>query len=64
MVYLKDLCVNEELIRNGFAWVFTKYCLKSFCRQWKKIETQAQIEKVGIWSHKDSIPPWEFRRTK
>jgi len=31
MVYVGGKCVNEELIRAGFAWVFTKYCTEIIC---------------------------------
>ncbi len=31
MVSVNGKSINEELIKNGFAWVYTKYCDKPFC---------------------------------
>jgi len=48
---------NEQIIKNGYAWVYKKYCKKSFCREWLQYEEDARKEKIGLWSHKDPVPP-------
>jgi micrococcal nuclease len=53
--------INEELLKSGMAWFFTKYCKESFCEQWKQSEERARKGKVGLWSMPSPIPPWEFR---
>jgi len=30
-VRVGDTLVNEELIRQGLAWVFTRYCDRAIC---------------------------------
>lgn len=62
MVYLGDACANEEIIRNGLAWVYHQYCKEPVCSNWTEIQTQAKNEKIGLWSHPNAVPPWEFRR--
>lgn len=56
--------VNEEIVRSGYAWVYRKYCKKSFCKDWYKLESEARIERRGIWTDKNAIPPWEWRRNR
>ena len=34
--------VNKELIRQGLAWVFTRYCDRPICQGWKKLEVEAR----------------------
>ncbi len=64
LIYNKNVCVNEELIKNGLAWVYPKYCKKDFCKEWEKYQEIAKKKKLGLWSLKNPIPPWEFRRKK
>jgi micrococcal nuclease len=57
-------CLNEELIRSGFAWVYNQTCTKPECKGWKEMEKQAKRQKLGLWSVLNPIPPWEFRHSK
>jgi endonuclease YncB( thermonuclease family) len=54
--------VNEELIRQGLARVFTRYCDRAICERWERLETEARDARRGLWSMPNAIPPWEFRR--
>jgi len=62
LVKVEGKSLNEELLKAGLAWVYTKYCNKPFCSQWKKLEDQARQNKTGLWTMPNPIPPWEFRR--
>lgn len=53
--------LNQELVQNGFAWVYDRYCKKSFCSQWKRDEEQARKARKGLWVEQ-AIPPWEWRK--
>jgi len=64
LVYIGGKCLNEELIKNGFAWVYKKYCSESFCNQWLQLEREARVNKLGLWTYDNPIPPWDFRRGK
>ena len=62
VVHIGTVCVNEELVRAGLAWVYATYCKRAFCGEWKGHEDAARKAKLGLWSHPDPIPPWDFRR--
>lgn len=64
IVTVGKVCVNEELIKNGLAWVYPKYCNISICGDWYAMEAHARAGKKGLWAHTDPMPPWEFRRNK
>ena len=62
MVILEDgTNLNEEIIRAGFAWVYGRYCRKSFCSDWENLESKARESGLGVWNG-SPIPPWEWRR--
>lgn len=62
MVYADGISVNEAMIREGAAWVFTKYCTKPICSQWNQFQQAAQAAGIGLWRNKAPVPPWEWRR--
>lgn len=64
IVFLDGLILNEELIAVGLAWVYTRYCDRPICQNWKRLEFEVREAKMGLWSDPHAIPPWEFRRTK
>ena len=61
-VRVADTLVNEELIRQGLAWVFTRYCDRPICQEWKALEEEARKARRGLWSMPKPVAPWEFRR--
>ena len=63
LVRVGDTVVNEELIRQGLARVFTRYCDRPICERWERVETEARDARRGVWSLPNAIPPWEFRRS-
>lgn len=58
-VFVGDVCVNEELLRQGMAWHFKKYNQDPGLAQ---LESTARSLKVGLWSMKAPVAPWEWRR--
>jgi micrococcal nuclease len=48
MVYVGNKCVSEELLKSGFAWVFTQYFHESFCGEWRRLEDQARKSRLGL----------------
>ena len=61
LVWVDDVLLNEALIRNGYAWVYRKYCKKSFCSTWLKYEHEARAGRKGMWADPHIIPPWRWR---
>jgi len=55
--------VNQELVRDGLAWVYPKYCLQQpLCREMKKEEARARRERRGLWKEKNPLSPWLWKR--
>jgi len=54
--------LNEELIRNGHAWVYANYCRIPQCAKWRVLEREARINKRGLWASPNPLPPWAWRK--
>ncbi len=65
IVTLRDnRTLNEELIKNGLAWVHIYYCNEAICDKWYQYETIAKNKKRGLWRDRDPTPPWVWKRSK
>jgi len=64
MVYLGGTNINGELIRNGYAWLFIKYCKVDVCNDWMAYQMEASFNKRGLWADPNPVPPWDYRRNK
>ena len=64
LIYVDGKSLNEALVKNGYAWVYRKYCKESFCEDWLNLEVVAKYKKIGLWSEPNPIQPWEFRRNR
>lgn len=62
MVVQGDTVLNSELVRAGLAWVYPRYCRKSFCTAWKENENDARKHKRGLWNASETISPWNWKR--
>ncbi|MBE2986637.1 thermonuclease family protein [Campylobacter sp. RM12920] len=58
-VYLNGININQEIIKNGYAWAFVKYSTK-----YLNDESNARALGVGLWSGKNPIAPWIYRKHK
>ncbi|MBU2525001.1 MAG: thermonuclease family protein [Bacteroidetes bacterium] len=59
IVYYGDKILNEELLKNGFAWHYTQYSNSAVLQE---LENQARIAKIGLWSMPNPIAPWTYRK--
>ncbi|HEY0899155.1 MAG TPA: thermonuclease family protein [Sphingobacteriaceae bacterium] len=51
--------LNEELLKAGMAWHYKKY---DQSRKWTALENTARARRVGLWSLKNPVAPWAFRK--
>ena len=59
-LYLPDgTNVNVRQVRDGQAWVFTRYCRDPAF--WVPLEQEARQQKRGLWARPEPIAPWLFR---
>lgn len=50
---------GEELLKAGLAWHYKKYNSEKKLAQ---MEVEARKKRIGIWSEKNPIAPWEVRK--
>ena len=58
--------INLEQVRKGMAWHYKKYQGEQEVEDrsiYANTEYEAQHDKRGLWSYKDPMPPWKFRKT-
>jgi micrococcal nuclease len=60
-VYVGPRCLNEEILRAGFAWHFKRYSRDSHLAE---LELQARTARSGLWRDPEPTPPWEFRKAR
>lgn len=61
-VRVRSMGVDRALVRQGMAWVYTRYCKAPECRTWHRDEAEAQAARRGLWADPHATPPWEWRR--
>jgi endonuclease YncB( thermonuclease family) len=64
IVNYNGIGINEQMVRDGFAWVYRRYCDRSFCNEWLKNEAEARDSKIGLWQEPNAVAPWDWRRKK
>ena len=62
VVHVGGKSLNEELLREGLAWVHIYYCKEPICRKWRKIEKEARMAKRGLWQNDTPVPPWRWKQ--
>lgn len=66
-VYLGEVDISQQLLRDGAAWyaIAEKDRQDSFEREnYQIVESQAKLEKRGVWGIENMKPAWEFRAEK
>jgi micrococcal nuclease len=59
VVYCNGIEANKEQVKRGFAWVYPKYNKDSTL---PAIETEARNKKTELWSNREPVAPWVFRK--
>ena len=63
VVSLDDRDINLAMLTAGHAWHYTKYQNEqpgSHRRAYKKAESGARRQKIGLWQS-EPVPPWTYR---
>ena len=64
VVRVGDINANEEMLKAGMAWVFTKNCRNKICVRWRDLEAQTRAQRVGLWSQPEPVAPWMWREQR
>lgn len=60
-VFVGTNWINRAMVEQGWAWHYIKY---SKLAELSKAEQEAKQRQLGLWSDKEPVPPWEFRKQK
>jgi len=58
-VHVGGRCLNEEILRAGYAWHFKRF---SGDPHLAELEGQARAARAGLWGDPSPVAPWEFRK--
>lgn len=64
-VFFGDRNINLEQVSEGCAWYYRHYARdvpRTLRRAYSDAESEAQSNRLGLWSRPNPIPPWEFRK--
>lgn len=64
LVASKRKVLNADMLEQGHAWVYARYCKQKFCRKWRKLEKNAKAQGMGLWREDAAVPPWEWRQNE
>ncbi|RDC66069.1 thermonuclease family protein [Adhaeribacter pallidiroseus] len=53
--------LNNELVRNGYAWHYKAYSRDQTLAQ---LETEARQNRRGLWEKSRPVAPWDFRKSR
>ncbi len=63
LVESRGKLVNRELVREGLAWYYSRYCLaQPLCSELKGLERKARNEGRGLWRDRNPISPVDWKR--
>jgi endonuclease YncB( thermonuclease family) len=60
LVSIGNFNVNKEMVRRGMAWEYSYY---KPGRVYMALQSEAQQARRGLWSQRNPIAPWVWRRT-
>lgn len=60
-IIVDDIEINLEMLKAGMAWHYYNY---DKTQSYIEAQNQAKKRGIGLWSMRNPIPPWEFRRKK
>lgn len=64
-VMVSNQDMNIEQLRRGFAWFYRQYegeLTPDDRQSYDRAESEAKDYKKGLWSERNPLPPWEYRR--
>lgn len=61
LVWVDGVLLNEELVRQGTAWVHDRYCDEGVCAGWHDLEGEARRGRIGLWRDAAPVAPWIWK---
>ena len=66
-IMLLDQDINLSMVRAGLAWWYRRYADEQplFDQyRYDAAETHARDRRVGLWSQRNPMPPWQWRKNR
>lgn len=57
-VYLGKLNINQEMVKNGYAWAYSYNANQNYV----SLEKTARMKKLGLWKGTNPINPYIWRK--
>lgn len=63
-LYVRDVFVQEQLVKEGLAWVYPQFLHRcpTTATRLQAAQATAQQRRIGLWTDPYPIPPWVWRR--
>ncbi len=58
-IYVDNLQINLQMVKDGLAWHFLKYSHK---KEFAEAEKKARSLRIGLWQGSSPVEPWVFRQ--
>jgi endonuclease YncB( thermonuclease family) len=58
-LYVDGIDVNRQMVATGMAWHYAAYSKDSSLAA---LQSQAQAQRLGLWSQPNPMPPWDYRK--
>lgn len=65
VVSIHDKDIGQEQVKRGMAWWYKQYAKEQSSQarvDYEQAELFAKSRRRGLWSDRDPMPPWEWRR--
>ena len=54
--------MNRELVREGLAWMYPRYCKEGpLCSEFKQLQEKARKSGRGLWRTGNPVSPWQWK---
>ncbi|MBK6744927.1 MAG: thermonuclease family protein [Hydrogenophilales bacterium] len=66
-ILIDGLDANLEQVKRGLSWHYKEYAKEQSSEdqaRYADAETQARLDKRGLWNEPEPIPPWAWRKMK
>lgn len=61
VLVIDELNINQEMVKDGYGWVYRRYCNEPVCGRWEQMQAEAKANRHGLWGGKDPISPWRWK---
>ncbi len=59
-IFVGDTCINEEMVRLGFAWSYQDTTKST--PDFEILQNEARAKKKGLWADGKPVSPWQYRQ--